>query len=842
MIVLEVAVCAPVRQTYTYASPHDSDAASGTELESLAGKRVVVPFGKQRVVGYVLEQKADAGENRDFEIKPVREILDTEPLFPVELIPLFRWVAEYYHYPIGLVVKSALPSGLSASPRKIIALQNRGTGNPLAEIPDSISHKPWFAKLAEEGVLQGRTAQRLLSARKEKKDLAYLQDRGIISINTEIKRDRVSRKIETCYRLSDTVVSQIESGREDWIHAADEESSRPRSQAALKSVRLLHSLGRDRENGNVPRKEFTGRYPYGAKVISGLVADGLVVEEKRRIYRNPFGDLLPFYPRPEALSDEQQTALDCIGSALDESRYQPFLLHGVTGSGKTEVYLRAAEQALANRKTVLVLVPEIALATQVEAHFISRFQDKVALLHSGLSPGERFDEWWRILNGSATIVIGARSAVFAPLKHIGLIVVDEEHDSSFKQEDRLRYNGRDLALVRGKQRSCTVILGSATPSVTSYYHSKSDKYRLLEMRRRLGDRELPEAAVVDLKEQKGKKRTALPILHHELEQALRRNLENRRQSIMLLNRRGFSTSVICRGCGSFVECGHCKVTMNLHKQRNILLCHYCGSQSTTTAPCSTCGSDDLHPVGFGTERVEAELKVLFPEAVIGRLDSDIAADRKRFLAILKSMQDGDIDILIGTQIIAKGLHFPGVTLVGILMADSGLGFPDYRAAEKTYQLITQVTGRAGRGDAPGKVIIQTMQPDHYAVALAAEQRYADLVKIELTNRSGIGFPPYSRLVLIIIEDSSSQQAKQTGIEICTGIQQWRRKFDLDSAITVLGPAPAPLEKLRDNYRWQILLKSEKLPRLHGLTDWVLSGYKSRPGTVLHIDIDPENMM
>lgn len=842
MIILEVAVCAPVRQTYSY-SVSSSCFNEETAAADFIGKRVHVPFGSRPVIGYVLAADKDTGEDCRYEIKPIIGVLDADSLFPADLIALFRWVSDYYHYPPGLVIKTALPSGLSASPQKVISLVGNSLDAAGKEIPESISVKPWFVQLLTDGEIRGRLAQKIFTAKQDRKDLNFLESEGVIDIRTELKRDRISSKLESCYQLKDELKRLLSEQDDHVLTAGDNGLPGSLTKAKLKSLLLLDRLGLEFGGSDgVPRKEFISRYPYGAKVIKTLMSDGLVLENKRRIYRNPFGDLLPFYPKPDVLSDEQQAVLEEIETAIDDNMYVPFLLHGVTGSGKTEVYLRAAEQAIQRGKTVLVLVPEIALATQVEAHFISRFQDIVALLHSGLSSGERFDEWWRILNGTAKIVIGARSAIFAPLQDIGLIVVDEEHDASYKQEDRLRYNARDLALVRGKQYDSVVILGSATPSITSYYHSRTNKYRLLQLKRRLGDRDLPEAVLVDLKKAAGAKKKSLPMFHAVLKSALAENLEQGRQSILLLNRRGFSTSVICKDCGTFVECNHCKVTMNLHKMKKLLLCHYCGFQAAVTTACQHCGSCDLHPVGFGTERVEEELNALLPDARIARLDSDIAADRKRFLSILKAMQDKEIDVLIGTQIIAKGLHFPGVTLVGIIMADSGLGFPDFRAAEKTYQLITQVTGRAGRGDSPGKVFIQTMQPDHYAVALAAGQYYPELVETELSIRSGLGFPPYSRLVLIIIENLNNQHAKQSGMELYAGIQRWCRQYDPKRVVTMLGPAPAPLEKLRDSYRWQILLKSGRLPELHGVTDWVLSGFKTRSGTNIYVDVDPENMM
>ncbi|MEJ2135952.1 MAG: primosomal protein N' [Desulfofustis sp.] len=837
MMLLEVAVTAPVRQTYTYSA--DGQNLLHNEADFI-GRRVLVPFGRRSLTGYVLGRSEAAGG--DFKIKPIVEIIGEAPYFLAEQVTFFKWVADYYHYPLGLVIKTALPGGLTAAPQKIISLTEKGRDSDPAGLLNGEGDTSWVARLSESGVLSSAASRNVLSDKQQRADLERLVSMGIAALHNTVERDRVQAKKEICFALQEELTRCVEEceDSEQLAKLCRAAAGRSFTEAEIKTVQLLGRMQGDRSGEMVPRRELGASYPYGTKVLNKLADEGLVIKVHRRVYRSPLGDLLPHYPRPETLSDEQKGVIDTVRKSIEQHTYEPFLLHGVTGSGKTEVYLVAAEEALARGRSVLVLVPEIALATQIEAHFISRFKGCVALLHSGLSPGERFDEWCRILNQEATIVIGARSAVFAPLEKIGLIIVDEEHDSSFKQEDGLRYNGRDLALVRAQASGCAIILGSATPSIVSHYHSRTSKYKLLQMTKRIGERELPESQLVDLKTLPGKKGGGL--FHPELQRGLRETFAQSSQAILLLNRRGFSTSVICRDCGSVVECSHCQESLNRHQQKNLLLCHYCGFSLAGAVVCQGCGSSAMHPIGFGTERVVDEARKLLPEAAIARLDSDVAADRRRSMQILKSMREKKIDILVGTQIIAKGLHFPGVSLVGIVLADSGLGFPDFRAAEKTYQLITQVTGRAGRGEIKGKVIIQTLQPDHYAVSLAAGNDYEGLVKRELGIREEVGFPPYCRLVFIILEDQQEAVARSASRRLAELARNWCQAHDHGQALSIHGPAPAPLERLRDRYRWQIMLKATKLQPLHGLVDWISTTFQAPAKTRMTVDIDPENML
>ncbi|MGW8194043.1 MAG: replication restart helicase PriA, partial [Desulforhopalus sp.] len=590
----------------------------------------------------------------------------------------------------------------------------------------------------------------------------------------------------------------------------------------------------------IAAKDIRRRYSRATKALHTLAEKKIIISSQERVYRNPFGRQISKYPRPEKLTGEQRNVVSQLQSAIATKEFKPFLLHGVTGSGKTEVYLRAAEETLTRGRDVLILVPEIALATQLEAQLLSRFGDLVVLMHSALSPRERYDQFSLALSGKAKIVIGARSAVFAPLKDPGLIVVDEEHDSSFKQDDSFRYHGRDLAVLRAKHHDAVVVLGSATPSVISYSHSRNGKYSLLTMNERAGGGDLPTVTIVDLNSKRCKETKG--IIKQELLARLQRNLTNKKQSVLLLNRRGFSAVVLCQSCGTPVQCVHCHVSLTLHKGRGRLICHYCGFSAAQNTVCVQCRSTDLVPVGFGTERLEEEVVGLLPGARVCRLDSDTARDRKKFLSVLSDMHDGKIDILIGTQIIAKGHHFPGVSQVGVVWADAGLSMPDFRAAERTFQLITQVTGRAGRGDTPGEVIIQTMRPDHYALVFAQQHQYQEMYEREIMVRQKPAFPPFVRLVCLRLQGRVESQVQQSANRVARFSRELAGSMPL--GVQTLGPAPSPLDKIKDHFRWQIMLKSRSSEQLHILCNAIKAEEKALLIThcTLIIDVDPENML
>jgi primosomal protein N' (replication factor Y) len=608
--------------------------------------------------------------------------------------------------------------------------------------------------------------------------------------------------------------------------------------AEQKALALFLDCWRQGNGQPVPRSLLLHRYSGAGPRINRLVALGALEMISEQIYRDPFGDTPTLHSRPEQLTAEQQQVLAQLDPAIDRAAFAPFLLFGVTGCGKTEVYLQAVEHTLAMGKTALVLVPEIALATQMEAHFHSRFGARLAMLHSGLSEGERFDQWQRVLAGGGRVVLGARSAVFAPLKDLGIIIVDEEHEPAYKQEDGLRYNGRDLAVLRAQMTGCPVVLGSATPSVVSYHHCVEQKYTLLTMTKRVAEQPLPLVEIVDLATAQ-RSRPDLAF-SDRLISALNETLEQGRQSLLFVNRRGFSSSLLCRDCGAILQCKHCQVSLTLHRGQHRLLCHYCGYSRHPDTLCPTCGSTRMTGMGIGSERIEQEIQQLFPHARVARLDSDTSGNRTHYLAMLKAVRARQIDILIGTQMIAKGLHFPFITLVGVVWADSGLGMPDYKAAERTFALLSQVTGRAGRGEDPGRVIIQTYQPHHYSVALAQQYDYQSFFTREIAVRGPLQYPPFSRLVNVRFSGLEERRVEQTA----TGVADFLRHHPLASRVDILGPSPAPLVKLKDRTRWQLLLKSRSSALLHELGDALLAE-KNRlcPRSVtMSFDVDPENMM
>ncbi|MGR0480734.1 MAG: replication restart helicase PriA [Candidatus Electronema sp. V4] len=742
MLLYEIAVAAPLPGSLTYSWP----------LPLPVGCRVLAPLGRRTVIGCVLARlpKTEAAPEG---IRALAGCLDQEPLFPPALIPFFRWMAEYYHHPLGEVIRTALPAGCFTAPESGAA-----AAQPKTETVVRLCAPP----------------ERLPAVQLKKSE---------------------QKTLELFYQ---------------------------------------HCGG----STVMPRRELTKLYAGACKALHGLAEAGLIALEERHVLRDPFGEALPFFDRPEQLTEEQAAALDEIIAAIDAGRFQPFLLHGVTGCGKTEIYLRAAEHCLAQGKNVLVLVPELALASQLEAHFHSRFNGRLAVLHSGLAAGERADQWRRILRQEAKIALGARSAVFAPFAELGLVIVDEEHEAAYKQDDGLRYNGRDMGVLRAHFAACPVLLGSATPSVGSLYHAEQGKYRLLTLRKRVYDQPLPPVEIVDLK--KEKKPGQDWFLSTPLLAALRDNLAKGLQSLLFVNRRGYAAFLLCRACAAVVRCRNCRVSLTLHQGR--LICHYCGYTLRPDILCPECGSGELAGLGVGVERVEEAARRLFPEARVARLDSDATGSRREQLAVLRQVRDQEVDILVGTQMAAKGLHFPRMTLVGVIWADSGLGLPDYKAAERSFQLLAQVTGRAGRGGEPGRVIIQTHQPGHYVLEAARRHDCQAVYAQERALRAQLGYPPFGRLINFRFsgaEEEAVTMAARTAAEL---LRTLIGRENLSAEL--LGPAPAPLAMLKNRHRWQLLLKGAQPEMLHWLCGQLLKtkGKICRKKVRLGIDVDPENMM
>ena len=825
----EVAVAAPITGSLTYSRPE------GVSGSLPIGIRVLVPLGNRLVTGYLLGPAAVDHERSTFKVKAIVDLLDPDPLFPEELVPFFRWLAGYYHYPLGEVIRTALPGGLIVRSGREIVLTEAGRLHLPKALLSVKKQAAWMRTLLDKGRLLPGTVSIIRRKAAMRRLLTQWEEAGWLEIKEVIVEPGVKTKTVTMVSLSSSLQDQLARYQtENDEHSLDFSAELKKTEQKTLELFFNRCAGRP----VLPRPELTRRYSGAGKALHALADRGLVTMEEQRSYRDPFGNIPPFFAKPDTLTPEQESVLELLLAAIDTHLFQPFLLFGVTGCGKTEVYLRAARRCLDQGKTVLVLVPEIALATQVEAHFYSRFGDTLAVLHSGLSPGERFDQWQQVLQKKARVVIGARSAVFAPLTDLGLVIVDEEHEPAYKQDDGLRYNGRDIAVLRARFTGCPVLLGSATPSVTSFHHTTTGKYQLLTMRKRVHDRPMPEVEIVDL----GKKKRSRPDLFFsdQLIAALHDNMEKRLQSLLFVNRRGYASFMLCRDCGHIIECRHCRVSLTHHRHADRLICHYCGYSLSPDILCPNCQSDSVVGLGIGSERIEAEARQLIPHARIARLDSDTTTDRKKYLAILQQVRNHEVDILIGTQMVAKGLHFPRMTLVGVVWADSGLGMPDYKASERAFQLMAQVTGRAGRGEHAGRVIIQTHQPGHYAIEFARRHDYEGLYEQEINLRSGLQYPPFSRLVNIRFSGEVEEQVAASANEAALFLRTAVRGL----AIEVLGPAPSPLAKIKNRYRWQLLLKGRQFTQLHGMCDELLvkKNQLCRAGVRMGLDVDPENMM
>ena len=706
----DIAVCLPLARTFIYKLT--------TPVET--GCRVVVPFRKRDVEGFVVGFRKDAPP--DIEVHEIGSVLDAIPLLRPDVFNLCRWVADYYATPIGEVLKAALPPGISA--KHVEGLQH---SPPRREGVDAPSKAKAQTGWREARVRQGE---------------ASIEDRQDISA----------------------------------------ELTTPARQLLL-SCRATPPLR-------------------GGELV---------------------------------MTPDQTKALSTINSTPG---FRPILLHGVTGSGKTEIYMQAVEHFLAAGKTSLILVPEIGLTPQLTDQFATRFPNQIAILHSSLTRRQRIDEWLRIYRGEVPIVIGTRSAVFAPLGNLALIVVDEEHETSYKQEEVPRYHARDTAVMRAKLAGAAVVLGSATPSMESFHNAASQKYDYVMLTTRVEGRPLPAVEIVNMREEYAAEGKQV-VLSRRLLEAINARLDRGEQTMILLNRRGYATFLLCRHCGFTFQCNSCSVAMTYHRSIEKLLCHYCGLARRPPARCPECDSEYIHYVGEGTERLEAELKCRFPDARVGRIDRDAMRHMRDYERVLGGFRAGDIDILAGTQMIAKGHDFPRVTLVGVVGADAPLALPDFRAAERTFQLLTQVAGRSGRGGRPGEVVIQSYFPDHYTFQLAVTQRFEDFYARESRYRKAMFYPPFAALAGIMVTDRDRGRAADTAREIGEYLDSLR-----SNAMRILGPAPAPLERIKRMHRQQLLIKSSSRASLHHLLGRLRQYIEDRKfgSTRVFIDVDPVSLL
>jgi primosomal protein N' (replication factor Y) (superfamily II helicase) len=736
------------------------------------------------------------------------------------MVPFFEWIADYYLHPLGKVIQSALPGGLNSKPYRIARLTERGL-EALQRLPAEAEERKMLLWMRDHP--DGRLPQPL-------ERVSSLAKRGLVTLENRMKIGSGRPLVRKFVRAREPL------DLEDILATGAGHVRIPNESAFLTALV---------KEGPISLSELSKRFKNGAYLARKWVNKGILVQYEEGVFRNPAGEVLSPWPPPHSLFEQQDRSLTCIRQALEKGSFSPFLLHGVTGSGKTEVYYGAVEQAIRLGKKTILMVPEIALATYMEGFFRSRLPNRVAVYHSGLSEGERYDQWVRMARGEVDVVVGARSALFSPLPDLGLIIVDEEHDSAYKQESNPRYQARDAAVLRGRMEKAVVVLGSGTPSVQSFQNCIHGKYDLLSMPDRVEKRPLPEVKIVHMKDP-GPGRSKTGIVGSELREAIGENLASRHQSILFLNRRGFHRLYLCRTCGKSLRCPNCDVSLTPHFQGNLLICHYCGFQSSLKKGCLCCGQSDLRAYGFGTEKLEQELKSAFPSARIGRMDADSTRRKGEAFQILKGFSRNEIDILVGTQMITKGFDFPRVTLVGVVAADLSLEFPDFRAAERTFQILAQVAGRAGRGNQPGKVIIQTFNPDHYALSAATAHDYAAFFRQELLLRDQLGYPPFSFLASLRLQGVHEQNVRESARSLVSGMRATLARWpDQGTGIRILGPVEAMIYRLKGKYRWQILVKSSSaslLKLLLNSLESVPGGALKHKGVQLVIDVDPYQMV
>lgn len=805
----EVALPVPLRKTFTYAVPSELDAA----VEP--GCRLVVPFRNRAMVGVALERTGTKPATE--KVREVVEVLDLLPALTPNLIALGRWLASYYLAPVGEVFRAMLPPEVEVRHEREFTLTAEG--------------RTYLAELAS---LQNRSEQQVA-------ELALLQ---FCEVEQRPLREQELRRLpggapvaERLLRRGCLQVHEVARRRKprmQKIVAWNPDATASAATAAEGRVRDALAA----TYGPLPLPLLLKQASVSRSVVERLEKQGRVTS-----WEEPFlaeDELLEtdFATPVDVLNAEQQRAVSQIRGWVEAGEFVAGLLHGVTGSGKTEVYLRAVAAALEHGRTALILVPEIALTLRVSRLCRVAFGDKVAVLHSALPDTERAREWWRIRRGEAHVVVGTRSAVFAPLERLGVIIVDEEHEPAYKQEETPRYHGRDTAVLRGKLEGAVVLLGSATPSLESYQHARTGKYRLLQLESRVENRPLAQVEIVDMREEFQRTHRASP-LSERLRSAIHSQLEAGTQALLLLNRRGYSRFLLCRSCGAAVQCRNCSISLTYHKRRDRLVCHYCGYSERVARQCPKCGSEYIYFVGEGAEQIEERLRDLFPSARIARLDRDSVRTKRQYQRVLSSFAAGKLDILVGTQMLAKGHDFQRVTLVGVVSADLALGLPDFRAAERTFQLLTQVAGRAGRGPLPGTVIVQTYFPEHYAIQFAVRQDYASYFDKEIHFRRMMHYPPFTALANVIVRDRKLETAIRYARALHTFFAQRE-----EQGLKVLGPAAAPLARLRREYRFQFLLKSPRRALLASVLAACLDfcEQKQIPESAVLLDVDPISLM
>jgi primosomal protein N' (replication factor Y) len=812
----EVALPVPLRSTFSYAVP------SALNGETLVGRRVVVPFRNRPMIGVALAESDQAPDPARIKsgIREIAEVMDPVPALPPKLLELGHWISRYYLAPIGEAFRAMLPPEIELRHDREYALTDAGRAHL-----EQLAAAPALADI--------ENAERSLLHRFEKSGEPLTS----AAINRMPGGEAVAEQLVRRGYLTPRDVVRHRKARTQKIvawnpaNAAGESSAKP--DPAEGKIREVLTATR----GPLPLHLLVEKAGVSRSAILRLEKKGRLLTWEEALTTPEDSWDTDFTPPANVLNAEQKEALGEIWRWLVAGKFAAALLHGVTGSGKTEVYLGAIEAALSRGKTAIVLVPEIALTLWVGRLVRARFGEQVAVLHSALPDIERAREWWRVRHGHVRVVVGTRSAIFAPLENLGLIIVDEEQESSYKQEEVPRYHGRDTAVYRARLEGAVVLLGSATPSLETFHNARAEKYRLLTLASRVENRPLAEVRIVDLREEFRREHRAPPV-SEALRAAIALRLEEGTQAMVLINRRGYSWSMLCRSCGSVVQCQNCSIALTYHKSRQRLECHYCGYWIRPPKECPKCHAEYLYFVGDGAERVDEYLREQFPKARIARLDRDTVRTKREYQQVLGAFADGEIDILVGTQMVAKGHDFQRVTLVGVVAADLALGRPDFRAAERTFQLLTQVAGRAGRGELSGEVLVETYYPEHYAIQYAVQQDYVSFYEKESHFRCALHYPPFTALATVLVRDRKIENA----IRWSRALGSYFAPFE-ERGVKVLGPAAAPLARLRNEYRFQFVLKSPHrsslAQALSGCLDFCAS--KEIPETAVIVDVDPTSL-
>ncbi|MDW3851715.1 MULTISPECIES: primosomal protein N' [Staphylococcus] len=770
------------------------------------GMRVIVPFGPRTIQGYVMKITDQPDSNIDIKkLKEIKEIQDIKPELTEELIQFTEWYNNYFVTKRISMLEVMLPSAIKAKYTKVFSIEDTNAlPETLAGKFDSSGHYAFKAAQQNDDLTQ----------------IAPLLKQGIVSEVTLLSQNVNKKKQRAICVVEgfnyDSVLNSLEKSKKQYE---------------------LYAFLLDEQHRIVLLKEIEAM-GYSKSSVDTLIRKGFVEKYDAVVERDPFETRVFEQDMKQHLTSDQQRAFEAISEKIHAHEQCTYLLHGVTGSGKTEVYLQTIEEVLNLNRQAMMLVPEIALTPQMVLRFKRRFGDEVAVLHSGLSKGERYDEWQKIRDGKARVSVGARSSVFAPFKNLGMIIIDEEHESSYKQEDYPRYHARDIAQWRSEYHQCPLILGSATPSLESFARAEKGVYELLSLPNRVNQQALPEVEIVDMREELNSGNRSM--FSNQLRDAIQQRLDNQEQIVLFLNRRGYASFMLCRDCGHVPQCPNCDISLTYHKSTDQLKCHYCGHQEVPPNQCPNCESEHIRQMGTGTQRVEELLQEAFQEARIIRMDVDTTSRKGAHEKLLNDFGSGKGDILLGTQMIAKGLDFPNITLVGVLNADTMLNLPDFRASERTYQLLTQVAGRAGRHEKEGQVLIQTYNPDHYAIKDVQENDYTAFFQKEMNYRKIGKYPPYFFLINFTIAHKEMKKVMEASKHIHKILLQ-----HLTDKALVLGPSPAALSRINNEYRFQILVKYKREPALHEALKYLDDYYHDqylKEKLSLKIDIAPQMMM